>query len=80
MAKVKFILGLMAQDTVTGFKGIIASRHEYLNGCVQYSLEAKAKDGDKPSCFYVDEQQIEIVGKGITTKTEPTGEGFREHP
>ena len=80
MAKVFFKLGLMAQDTVTGFKGILVSKHEYLNGCVQYHLEAKAKTGDKPNAFYVDSQQIKIIGKGVTVEKDDTGGGFREHP
>ncbi len=80
MAKVSFKLGLVAQDTVTGFKGIMVSRHEYISGCIQYNLEAKSKDGGKPVCFYVDEQQIKIVGKGVITEPRPNGGGFREHP
>ena len=80
MAKVSYKLGLMAQDSVTGFKGILVSKHEYLNGCVQYNLEGKSKAGDKPVSFYVDEAQVKIIGKGVTVEKNDTGGGFREHP
>ena len=34
----KFELGIMAKDRVSGFKGIIMVRAEYLTGCIKYGL------------------------------------------
>lgn len=33
--------GEEAEDTVTGFKGIVTAKFTFLNGCVHYRLEAK---------------------------------------
>ena len=76
----KIELGTEVKCKVTGFAGIAISRIVYLNGCIQYGVQAKSKKGDAPVETWVDEQQLIIVGKGILTEPEPVGGGFRSHP
>ena len=67
-------LGVEAKDKVTGFKGTIIGKAEYLYGCIQYALKPKVDKEGKPvdSCWF-DEGRIEIIGKGITAE-EVAGE------
>jgi hypothetical protein len=37
----KYELGVELQDAVTGFKGIVMGRTDYLNGCQRYSLHVR---------------------------------------
>ena len=71
----KFGLGKEVKDIVTGFKGIIIARVEYLNGCMQYCIEPKKinKDGSMIKPPYIDEGQLKITGKGIYVKPKKTG-------
>lgn len=60
-------LGMEAKDKVTGFTGIITARIHFLNGCVQFGIRPKAKDGNKvEDSLFVDWQQIEILGPGVS--------------
>lgn len=69
MTKFKFDLGQEAMDKVTGFKGIILGRIEYLFGCNQYGLVPKVnKEGKIGDTNWFDEGRIEIIGKGILPK------------
>ena len=57
-----FELGDKVKDTVTGFKGTITARIEYLNGCLQYCVEPKVgKEGKVEKHYYVDEGQLELI-------------------
>jgi len=54
-----FKLGEKVKDTVTGFKGTVISRVEYLNGCLQYCIDPKVgKEGKMEKSHYVDEGQL----------------------
>lgn len=62
----KHELGAEAKDLVTGFKGIITSRCQFLTGCSRYGLQPKiSKDGKVEDARYFDENQIEVIGKGV---------------
>lgn len=62
-------LGLEAKDKITGFKGIITSRVEFLTGCNRYCIQPQElKDGKRIESEYFDEAQIEILGPGINAK------------
>lgn len=78
------LLGKEAKDKVTGFTGIITSKHTYLTGCNQYGIQPKVDEkGLVPDNRYFDEGRIEIIGKGISAKdvqAEENGCDFREHP
>lgn len=59
----KFELGITLKDIVTGFKGIVMSRIEYLTGCNQYGICPKNlnKDGNPRDWQYFDEHRLQIV-------------------
>ena len=78
------LLGKKAKDKITGFEGIITSRHEYLTGCAQYGIQPQIdKDGKVPDKAYFDEGRIEITGEGVSASSvsaEENGCDYREHP
>jgi len=76
----KFTLGNKLRDVVSGFEGIAVSRVQYLNGCVQYCLQAPVKDGARPSGEYVDENQLEFVEAGVSVPAPGTGGPSRDTP
>lgn len=63
MPNFKFKLGVQARDTVTDFEGMIIARNEWLNGCRQYCLKSKVRDGKIRGGEWIDEDQIELVRK-----------------
>lgn len=74
-------LGEEVKDCITGFKGIATSRVEYLNGCIQYCIKPKmSKDGKMDEGQYIDQEQIIVIGKGVTTKSKPTGGDMPDCP
>jgi hypothetical protein len=59
-------LGMKAEDKITGFKGIIIAKVDYLFGCSQYGIMAKVgKDGKSGECNYYDIGRVKITGKGV---------------
>ena len=76
--------GKLAKDKVTGFTGIITSKHIYMYGCAQYSLNPPVdKDGRQQDIQFFDEGRIEIIGEGInpdSVKADKNGCEYREHP
>lgn len=51
--------GLKAVDKVTGFKGTITARCDYLDGTKQYMVTAKAPmDGKAPESIWIDESRV----------------------
>ena len=57
------MLGKKVRCTITGFTGIAISKIEYINGCVQYSIQPKKlqKDGSPVKSVWFDVGQLEIV-------------------
>lgn len=80
----KHELGQQAQDLVTGFKGIIFSRSQYLTGCNRYGLQPTVgKDGKPAEALWFDENQIKIIGKGVVipqTKLQRENGGPQMNP
>jgi hypothetical protein len=66
-------LGQKVKDLVTGYEGIAVARVEYLNGCVQYCVKPPTTNNTMPAGEYIDHQQLEVVGDGITVEPEGTG-------
>ena len=76
-------LGKKAKDKVTGFTGIITSKHIYLYGCNNYGLNPGVdKEGKLRKSEYFDEGRIEILGEGIKPEDVQSEEpgGPQEHP
>lgn len=62
----KIELGREAKDVVSGYKGIVTARTEYLNGCVRFHLRPKAsKDGKLDEGEWFDEVELERIGDGV---------------
>lgn len=59
-------LGKKAKDKITGFKGIVIGKINYLFGCDQYGIAPEAKDGKTNGTCWFDEGRIEIIGKGVS--------------
>lgn len=64
--KERINLGDRAKDVVSGWEGVVCSRHEYLNGCVRFMIEGADKDG-KPEGFVFDEQQVVVIEHNAVT-------------
>jgi hypothetical protein len=74
-------LGSKVKDKVTGFKGTVTARIEYLNGCIQYCVMPKvAKDNKAVEGQYIDVEQLEIEGTGLKIKSKPGGGPQRDCP
>ena len=77
--KFKFECGIIARDVVTQLEGVIISRTEHLNGCIQYAIKPPMiKKGEMPDAWMVDEAQLEKIGPKIkpnekTIKPKRTG-------
>jgi len=71
--KFKHDLGVKAKDKITGFKGILTARVDFLTGCNRYCLQpTKLQDGVPIEGIYFDEEQIEYIKEGIKP-SEVTG-------
>lgn len=53
-------LGGIYKDAISGWVGVAASMHIYLNGCVRYELSGADKDG-KPIGYIFDAEQIVTI-------------------
>lgn len=77
-------LGKQAKDKVTGFEGILTSKHHYLTGCNQYAIQPRVDEkGIIPEPRYFDEGRIEITGAGIDIQSvlaTENGCDKREYP
>ena len=74
----KFRLGVKAKDIITGYKGVVGGRTEYLTGCKQYGLikEGLTKDGKTPDWEWFDESRLEVVKADpvkVNEKSDPGG-------
>ena len=75
------MLGKEVKCKVSGATGIVVSRHDYLNGCIRYSVQGKIKeDGKIPDEFHLDENQIEEIGPGVCLEKKNTGGPPRCNP
>lgn len=75
-------LGQEGKDKITGFTGIITSRHQYITGCDQYTLSPPMDaDGKLGENYSFDEGRIEIIGEGINKKAVAgPAPGGPQHP
>lgn len=77
----KFDLGARVSDVITGFKGVVTARTEWLNGCKRYVVQSEKLDKDnKPVDLALDEEQMKVVGKPVVTVISRPGGGPRPAP
>ena len=59
--KFKFELGAQVEDKITGYKGMITGRTEWLFGCRRYSIQSKEmKDGKPVDAWGCDEDALQL--------------------
>ena len=57
-------LGDKVQDIISGFKGIVTGKAEYLNGCVSFLVEGEVDKDGKTVNHWFDEQRLHVMGAG----------------
>ena len=58
----EFNLGDEVKDKVTGYKGIVTCRAEWLYGCRRYTVQSKQmKDGKAIDSMHLDEMAIKLI-------------------
>lgn len=74
-------LGDLARDTISGFQGIVTSKHDYLNGCTRFGLAPQTLKDGKPieTCIF-DQEQVELVEARPRPAPTPKGGPEREIP
>jgi len=65
--------GDRVRDRITGLKGIVVGRTEWLYGCTRITVqpESATKDNKPAETFCVDEPQLEVLKRGVVNR-EPT--------
>ena len=70
----KHELGMEIEARVSKLKGIITSRSECLFGCNRYFIQPqKEKENKVPEGWWVDEDDIKVIGKGVIQEKKPHG-------
>ena len=77
-----FNIGDEVKDTITGFKGIVTARTQWLNNCNTYGVQpTKLKDGAPQAVIYFDQPQLELVKKKkVKASKKKTGGPERRVP
>lgn len=73
MAECKIKLGDLVQDRITGLKGIVIVRSEWLNSCWRVSIvpETLKDDGTSHEMSTFDEPQLKLLEEGYYFKKHP---------
>ena len=71
----KFSNGNKVKDSLTNVEGIINASSIWINGCIRYSVQPKAKKGENimPESWWVDEAQLILLEGGIKIEEKETG-------
>ncbi len=71
----KLGLGDRARDAITGFEGIVTARHEYVTGCVRFTVESESLEDTKLRSEWFDEVRLRVVmASAITFHAERPSE------
>jgi hypothetical protein len=72
-------LGDTLRDTISTFTGVATGKHEYLNGCVRFSVTPQVLHDGKPIESQVfDVEQLELVKAAEPRKVTPSGGPHKE--
>lgn len=70
----KHQLGKEAKSRTTGLLGLLTARSENLYMCNRYYIQPKVgADSKVPDGWWVDEDDVEVVGDGLTAAPKTTG-------
>ena len=73
-------MGDKVRDTITGFKGKIVARCQYINGCDQCLVKpGVGDDGKMPAGEWIDDQQLEPQAKRRSPKEAGDSDVARYH-
>ena len=65
----EFKLGSEAKDSITGLRGILTARIEYVTGCIQYELTpTKLKDGAPQNNYWIDVGRVVVLKVPVAVK------------
>jgi hypothetical protein len=74
MANFKWPLGAKVRDKVSGFTGIVVGRHEWLYGCLCYSVRPQELHDGKPiERQSFDEDTLELLEQALSDDVTPGG-------
>ena len=78
----KFHLGDVLQDKITGFTGVAMGRTEYMTGCTHYGLLSRdlTKDGKITDYEWIDESRLSKVKKKAIRQDGPRRSGPEQNP
>ena len=73
-------LGYEVEDIITGAKGIVTGKTEWLTSCDTYYVEPKSEDGTRKEPFVVDVHRLIVTDFGVKKLTDippipPKGRG-----
>lgn len=72
--------GSLVIDKITGFKGKVTARFEYMTGCVRYNVESPVdKDGKLPEAAVFDENRLLVTPDHVDIPQNKTG-GYQPDP
>jgi hypothetical protein len=73
----KYELGIEVKDIITGCKGIVTGRTEYLTGCNHYGIapQKKKADGAPAEWQWFDESRLIATGKKLKGYVAPGTSG-----
>ncbi len=68
-------LGKEVKDRVSGFRGIVTSETNYLQGCTRMNVQPPVKkDGTLPDSKHFDEPDLIVIGSGVAiVEADPGG-------
>lgn len=70
----KHELGVSVEAKVTKLRGIVTARSENLYGCNRYYIQPPVGEGSKvPDGWWVDEDDIQVLGIGVQVAPKETG-------
>ncbi len=74
----KYKLGSLLKETISGMQGIAVSHTTYINGCERYGIRSREmKDGKPSETCYFDYEELELIQEdAITVNSTPTGGGM----
>lgn len=80
----RFACGDRVKDRISGFKGVVINRTEWINGCRRYAVQGEGMhDGLPLDAISLDEEQLERAGKPLKLARPaglPPGGGGRRDP
>lgn len=77
MARFTIALGSIVKSNISGFKGMVTSRSEHLNGCNRYWVAPEIdKDGKLPEGYWFDEGELIVTKQPKLEKKNDDRGGF----